>query len=93
MIDGKEIPESLMDIVKKTLTSPNNSEVAFCDNSSGIRGFRVPLLLPENPANASLMKLEQKLYHILFTAETHNFPTGVAPKPGAETGTGGRSQN
>ncbi len=30
------------------------------------------------------------LYHIIFTAETHNFPTGVAPFPGAETGTGGR---
>jgi phosphoribosylformylglycinamidine synthase len=29
-------------------------------------------------------------YHIIFTAETHNFPSGVAPFPGAETGTGGR---
>jgi phosphoribosylformylglycinamidine synthase len=29
-------------------------------------------------------------YDILFTAETHNFPSGVAPFPGAETGTGGR---
>jgi phosphoribosylformylglycinamidine synthase len=28
--------------------------------------------------------------HCLLTAETHNFPTGVAPFPGAETGTGGR---
>jgi phosphoribosylformylglycinamidine synthase len=27
---------------------------------------------------------------LLFTAETHNFPSGVAPFPGAETGTGGR---
>ncbi|MCX8070258.1 MAG: phosphoribosylformylglycinamidine synthase, partial [Thermodesulfovibrionales bacterium] len=32
----------------------------------------------------------EPLYHIIFTAETHNFPTGVAPFPGAETGTGGR---
>src|SRR5512135_994229 len=29
-------------------------------------------------------------YHVIFTAETHNFPSGVAPFPGAETGTGGR---
>ena len=29
-------------------------------------------------------------YDVLFTAETHNFPSGVAPFPGAETGTGGR---
>ena len=28
--------------------------------------------------------------HIILTAETHNFPTGVAPFPGAATGTGGR---
>lgn len=27
---------------------------------------------------------------VTFTAETHNFPSGVAPFPGAETGTGGR---
>jgi phosphoribosylformylglycinamidine synthase len=34
--------------------------------------------------------MQQVQYHIIFTAETHNFPTGVAPFPGAETGTGGR---
>ena len=28
--------------------------------------------------------------HILLSAETHNFPSGVAPFPDAETGTGGR---
>ena len=28
--------------------------------------------------------------HILLSTETHNFPSGVAPFPGAETGTGGR---
>ena len=28
--------------------------------------------------------------HITFTAETHNFPTGIAPFPGAATGIGGR---
>ena len=27
---------------------------------------------------------------ILLSAETHNFPSGVAPFPGVETGTGGR---
>ena len=25
-------------------------------------------------------------YHLIFTAETHNFPCGVAPFPGGETG-------
>jgi len=31
--------------------------------------------------------------HITLTAETHNFPTGVAPFPGAATGTGGRQRD
>ncbi len=30
------------------------------------------------------------IFHPILTAETHNFPSGVAPFPGAETGTGGR---
>jgi phosphoribosylformylglycinamidine synthase len=30
------------------------------------------------------------MWHITFTAETHNFPTGIAPFPGAATGIGGR---
>jgi len=38
----------------------------------------------------SSFSLQSVLYHPLLTAETHNFPTGVAPFPGAETGTGGR---
>ena len=28
--------------------------------------------------------------HILLSADTHTLPSGVAPFPGAETGTGGR---
>ena len=33
---------------------------------------------------------KQEYMHPLLTAETHNFPSGVAPFPGATTGTGGR---
>ena len=36
------------------------------------------------------MQLQRLLLHPILTAETHNFPSGVAPFPGAETGTGGR---
>jgi phosphoribosylformylglycinamidine synthase len=36
------------------------------------------------------MELRHSLMHPILTAETHNFPSGVAPFPGAETGTGGR---
>ena len=34
--------------------------------------------------------MRQFMSHILLSAETHNFPSGMAPFPGAETGTGGR---
>jgi phosphoribosylformylglycinamidine synthase len=36
------------------------------------------------------MELQKLVFHPILTAETHNFPSGVAPFPGAETGTGGR---
>jgi phosphoribosylformylglycinamidine synthase len=91
VIDGKEIPESLMQIVKETYRrNPNNSIIAFKDNSSAIRGYKIHTLLPNKSGNPSLLKEKEVTYHIIFTAETHNFPTGVAPFPGAETGTGGR---
>jgi phosphoribosylformylglycinamidine synthase len=90
VIDGKETPESLMKIVKATLREKTNSVIAFCDNSSAIRGFPIKSILPSHPGNPSSFELKDLDYDIIFTAETHNFPTGVAPKPGAETGTGGR---
>lgn len=91
IIDGKEIPESLMQIVKEPfLRNPNNSVIAFKDNSSAIMGYKIKTIIPENPKTSSHFMEKEPTYHIIFTAETHNFPTGVAPFPGAETGTGGR---
>ena len=90
VIDGVAQPYSLMDMVKSTLRENDpNSLVAFCDNSSVIRGFRVPALLPLDSSKPSAFKLRpDKETHLLLTAETHNFPTGVAPFQGATTGTG-----
>ncbi|MBI3593188.1 MAG: phosphoribosylformylglycinamidine synthase, partial [Nitrospirae bacterium] len=91
VIDGKAVPESLMEIVKEPYKrNPNNSVIAFKDNSSAIRGCEISTLIPEKPGDPSLFREENVTYHIIFTAETHNFPSGVAPFPGAETGTGGR---
>ncbi len=91
VINGIEMPETLMEVVKSTLVAnPSNSLVAFCDNSSVIHGFHVWTLIPEIPGQVSKFVEQSMTYHILFTAETHNFPTGVAPFPGAQTGTGGR---
>ena len=91
IIDGKEMPGTLMDIIRQPLrVNRNNSIIAFRDNSSAIRGYNIFSLLPASPGGPSLFKEKELTYHVLFTAETHNFPTGVAPFPGAETGTGGR---
>jgi phosphoribosylformylglycinamidine synthase len=91
MINGLVMPETLLNIVKSTLkANPSNSLIAFKDNSSGIKGYDCWTILPEQPGRPSSFKKQTVHYHILFTAETHNFPTGVAPFPGAETGTGGR---
>jgi phosphoribosylformylglycinamidine synthase len=91
VIDDKEEPETLMEIVRSTLeANATNSIIAFKDNSSGIRGRDIFTILPDVPGRPSSFTKRKAPYHIIFTAETHNFPTGVAPFPGAETGTGGR---
>ncbi len=91
VIDGKVQEKSLFQIIKDTLSSsPANSLIAFKDNSSAIVGFLIDTILPESPGFCSTFNKNKVKYHIIFTAETHNFPSGVAPFPGAETGTGGR---
>src|SRR4030066_227832 len=91
IINGLVMPETLMDIVKSTLkANPSNSIIAFKDNSSGMRGYDCWTIVPGQPGKPAPFKKQKVRYHIIFTAETHNFPTGVAPFPGAETGTGGR---
>jgi phosphoribosylformylglycinamidine synthase len=91
IVDGKEVPHNLIDLIKKPLDdNRNNSVIAFNDNSSSIKGYEVRTIVPENPETPSLFKDVSARYDVIFTAETHNFPSGVAPFPGAETGTGGR---
>ena len=60
------------------------------DNSSAILGPYVTALQPMLPTKPSRLVKTKLQMDVLFTAETHNFPSGVAPVPGAETGAGGR---
>ena len=91
VVDGEEIPGNLMKIVKATYdANPNNSIIAFSDNSSAIAGHDITTIIPEVVGKPSAFRAALRKHHIIFTAETHNFPSGVAPFPGAETGTGGR---
>ncbi|RLN44938.1 hypothetical protein BBJ29_007005 [Phytophthora kernoviae] len=92
VVDGKEMPKTLFQMVKETLTdnAKQNSVIAFHDNSSVIKGARIVTLGPVTPGEPSVVQERCLESHLLLTAETHNFPSGVAPFPGAETGTGGR---
>jgi len=90
-IDGETVDRHLLDIVRAPFeANPNNSVIAFADNSSALRGFEVETLLPRRPGEPSPFATSTVSYDLTLTAETHNFPSGVAPFPGAETGTGGR---
>jgi phosphoribosylformylglycinamidine synthase len=91
IIDGQEQEATLFELVIDTLTaSPKGSVIAFKDNSSVVEGYDLKTLHPGVPGVPSAFAVRDVHYHPLLTAETHNFPTGVAPFPGAETGTGGR---
>ena len=91
VIDDQEYEKTLFQVVTDTLAAnPKGSKVAFKDNSSVIEGSTLTTLLPARPGEPSPLGEATVCYHPLLTAETHNFPTGVAPFPGAETGTGGR---
>jgi phosphoribosylformylglycinamidine synthase len=91
VIDGNEMPESLIDLIGRPYRErPGNSIIAFSDNSSAIRGYKISTIIPETPGKPSRFIDKTLDYDVIFTAETHNFPSGVAPFPGAETGTGGR---
>ena len=90
-IDGVQVDKTLFQVIKSTLEkNPSNSLIAFKDNSSAVLGSKILTILPATPGYCSPFIKKQRKYHIIFTAETHNFPSGVAPFPGAETGTGGR---
>jgi len=101
VIDGVEKEESLFRIVKDTLSkNPNansNSVIAFADNSSSIVGAKSTMLVPAYYTETSVDAGKPCHYieadmdmDLIYTAETHNMPTGICPFAGAETGTGGR---
>lgn len=46
---------------------------------SAIEGFEVKAFRPHDSTEASHFSVARSKSHIIFTAETHNFPTGVAP--------------
>uniref|UniRef100_A0A452H179 Phosphoribosylformylglycinamidine synthase n=1 Tax=Gopherus agassizii TaxID=38772 RepID=A0A452H179_9SAUR len=91
LVDGKEVAESLFGSIMRTQESSNpNNVIKFSDNSSAVQGRAVCSLWPRDPSRPSCFEKRTSTRHVVFTAETHNFPTGVAPFSGAATGAGGR---
>ena len=74
-----------MSIVKATLTEARRLIVVmtFNDDSSA---SRPPPSSPSIPSKC----VHQFMSPILLSAETHTLPSGVAPFPGTETGTGAK---
>lgn len=91
-IDGETMPSTLFQWVKRPFKeNPCNSTIAFKDNSSALRGAQHVALFPEQVSTGPAAFCETKRdYDLTLTVETHNFPCGIAPFPGAETGVGGR---
>ena len=79
---------SLFQQVKSTNLFPDcNSLIAFKDNASSIIGYEVDNLIVNKNNQYGIYYEKVNPTH---TAETHNFPTGICPFPGASTGAGGR---
>ena len=78
-IDGERVPETLMEILKEPLkANPANSVIAFRDNSSAIRGYRIRTIAPEHPGQCSRLTVANPTYHLIFTAETLRPPDTAA---------------
>ncbi|HPE57809.1 MAG TPA: phosphoribosylformylglycinamidine synthase [Bacteroidales bacterium] len=90
IINGKEMPESLFGLIKKTSkTHPNRLVSAYKDNVAFVLGPKVEQFAPATQDTADFFEIYDIDTVLSLKAETHNFPTTVEPFNGAATGTGG----
>ena len=90
VIEGKEMPETLFSLIKKTSkTNVNDIVSAYKDNVAFLKGPVVEQFAPRRQDNADFFELKDFNSLISLKAETHNFPTTVEPFNGAATGSGG----
>ena len=90
VIDGKEMPDSLFSLIRKTSRVNKNGLVsAYKDNVAFVSGPRVQQFAPDTPQTSGYFAEKPLDTVISLKAETHNFPTTVEPFNGAATGTGG----
>ncbi len=88
-IDGEAVSRSLFEMIRNTHAQINGEGVlsAYSDNAAVIEGPTLPKFVLD-PETHRYGYVEEPI-HILMKVETHNHPTGIAPYPGAATGSGG----
>lgn len=90
IIDGKEKPFTLFQLIKQTSKeNPNLLVSAYKDNVAFIKGPVIEQFAPVRQDIADFFKSHDIESVISIKAETHNFPTTVEPFNGAATGSGG----
>ncbi len=90
IIDGKEKPSTLFQLIKKTSKEhPNYIVSAYKDNVAFIKGPVIEQFAPKRQDIPDYFVVQDVPSVISVKAETHNFPTTVEPFNGAATGTGG----
>lgn len=90
IIDGKEKPESLFKLIRKTSAeNPNGIVSAYKDNVAFLKGPQAEQFAPQRADVPSAYETKAFNAIISLKAETHNFPTTVEPFNGAATGSGG----
>ncbi len=90
VIDGKEEPNSLFSLIKKTsVKNPNGIVSAYKDNVAFVKGPVIEQFAPRSFDKPDFYEKKEVRSVISLKAETHNFPTTVEPFNGAATGSGG----
>ena len=82
-IDGKAAAETLLGIIRSTLAAnPSNSVIAFSDNSSAIRGFEIPTIVPAEPGRCSRVCLAARPVRPDLHGRDPQFSQRGRPLPG-----------
>ena len=90
VIDGRERPDTLFQLIKKTSKkNPNSIVSAYKDNVAFIKGPKIQQFAPKSADKPDFYETKMFKSVISLKAETHNFPTTVEPFNGAATGSGG----
>ena len=79
---------SLFNMIRNTHAQINGQGIlsAYSDNAAVIAGPRAPRFRAD--PKTRIYDYHSEDINILMKVETHNHPTGIAPYPGAATGSG-----